>query len=49
MAEKVQKDMANLATIEQNVRKQMDKYGIALKDEAKPENSLRGIGGPSSV
>ena len=48
MAEKVQKDMANLATIEQNVRKQMDKYGIALKDEAKPENSLRGIGGPSS-
>ena len=49
IAERVQKDMATLATIEQNVRKQMDKYGIALKEEAAPEKTLLGVGGPSAV
>lgn len=49
MAERVQKDMATLATIEKNVLKQMDKYGICLKEECKAEEKLVGLGGPSSV
>lgn len=49
MAERVQKDMATLEGIEQNVLKQMDKYGICLKEEWKAKEKLAGLGGPSKA
>ena len=40
MSERIQKDMATLATIEKNVLKQMDKYGICLSEECKSTDKL---------
>lgn len=49
MSEKVQKDMASLGDIEKKVRTQMDKYGLCIKEECKPEAKLTSVGGPSNV
>ena len=48
MSERIQKDMATLATIEKNVLKQMDKYGICLSEECKSTDKPVGLGGPSA-
>lgn len=48
MSEKVQKDMVTLSKIEKQVRQQMKKSGLTIKDEPEAKKEFVGMGGPST-
>ncbi len=49
ISEKVQKDMGNLAKIEKQVRQQMAKSGLKIKEEPTATTENAAMGGPSKV
>ncbi len=49
LSEKMQNDMANLSDIEKQVRKQMAKSGMKIKEEGNANEEFNGMGGPSKI